>query len=109
MNMATYIFYCIIIVFILSSLIKKKIKNFLSGRKKDVDQYLCKKNLLWKANYDRENNDYTNTFIHIMLNSVIFRQISYEIVLCAWHFLPVSFFPKYMYYFNKLASSYSQI
>ena len=39
-------------------------------------------------------------YIHVLSNSVMFPQILYGIVLYAWHFLPVSFFPEY--FFNKL-------
>ena len=39
-------------------------------------------------------------YVHIVSNSVMFPQILYDIVLYAWHFLPVKFFPEY--YFNKL-------
>ena len=39
-------------------------------------------------------------YVHVVLNGVIFRQIAYDIVPYARHFLPVKFFPKY--YFNKL-------
>ena len=37
------------------------------------------KNILWNANYESKNNDYRN--VHTILNGVIFRQISYDIVL----------------------------
>ena len=39
-------------------------------------------------------------YVHVALNSVMFPQILYDIVLYARHFLPVKFFPKY--YLNKL-------
>ena len=39
-------------------------------------------------------------YVHVVLNSAIFPQILYDIVLYAPHCLPVKFFPKY--YFNKL-------
>ena len=38
-------------------------------------------------------------YAHVVLNGVIFRQISHDIVPYAPHFLPVKFFPKV--YFNK--------
>ena len=63
----------------------------------------CKKIVLWNANYDHENKDYTNAliFVHVVLNGVIFLQISYDIVPYARHLLPVRFFfPKYK--LNKL-------
>ena len=43
----------------------------------------CKKTVLWNANYDREDKDYTNAliYVHVVLNGVIFPQISYDIVL----------------------------
>ena len=39
-------------------------------------------------------------YVHVVLNGVMLRQISYDIVPYARHFLPVRFFSKY--YFNKL-------
>ena len=42
----------------------------------------------------------TLLYVHVVLNGVIFRQISYDIAPYARHFLLVKFFPKY--YFNKL-------
>ena len=42
----------------------------------------------------------TTLYVHVALNGVIFRQISYDTVTYTRHFLPVRFFPKY--YFNKL-------
>ena len=46
-------------------------------------------------------------YVHVVLNGVIFRQISYDIVPYARYFIPVKFFPKYQ--FNKLCSSYHQV
>ena len=61
-RMVTYIFYCIIIVYILSSLIKKKSKNSIGRvRKEDISESV-QKTVLWNANYDSENNDYMNDF-----------------------------------------------
>ena len=37
-------------------------------------------------------------YVHVVLNSVMFPQILYDIVLYARHFLPVKFFPKYYFY-----------
>ena len=56
------------------------------------------KTVLWNANYDREDKDYTNAliYVHVVLNGVIFPQISYDIVLYARHLLPVRFFPKWL-------------
>ena len=56
------------------------------------------KPLLCDANYDRKNNDSTNALRPRRLNSVIFPQILYDIVLHARHFLPVKFFPEYYFY-----------
>ena len=39
-------------------------------------------------------------YVHVVINGVILPQISYNIVPCALHFLPVKFFPKY--FFNQL-------
>ena len=41
----------------------------------------------------RENNQLT-LYVHVVLNSVIFPQILYDIVLYARHFLPVKFFSR---------------
>ena len=54
----------------------------------------CTKPLLWDANYDRENNDYTDP-----LTGVIFPQILYDFDPYDRHFPPVKFFPNY--YYNK--------
>ena len=51
--------------------------------------------LLWDANYDYKNNNYTMYVVHIVLNGVIFRQILYDIVPYTRYFLPVKFIPKY--------------
>ena len=37
-------------------------------------------------------------YVHIVLSSVMFPQILYDIVLYAWHFLAVKFFPEYYFY-----------
>ena len=62
------------------------------------------KNVFWNANYDRENNDYTNALRPRRFKWCDFRQISYDIAPYARHFLPVKIFPKY--YFT---SSYRKI
>ena len=36
-------------------------------------------------------------YVHVVLNSVMFSQILYDIVLYAQHFLPVKFLPKYYF------------
>ena len=41
-----------------------------------------------------------NAYLLVVLNGVIFQQISYDIIPYARHYLPVRFFLKY--YFNKL-------
>ena len=55
-----FLLHIIIVYNILSSLIKKTSKHFI-GRKKNIyiagSMYIP---VLWDANYDRENNDYTN-------------------------------------------------
>ena len=52
------------------------------------------KTVLWNANYEREDKGYTNAlhYVDVVLNGVIFPQISYDIVLYARHLLPVRFF-----------------
>ena len=37
-------------------------------------------------------------YAHVVLNSVTFPEILYDIVLYARHFLPVKFFPEYYFY-----------
>ena len=61
---------------------------------------MCKKIVLWNANYDCGNNDYMNAYLLVAINGVIFQQISYDIIPYAQHYLPVRFFLKYS--FNKL-------
>ena len=41
--------------------LKHTVKIFI-GQKKKIKLKACKNPLLWNANYDRENNDYTNAF-----------------------------------------------
>ena len=48
------------IVYILSSLVSKELKNFTGRKKIYIYMKACTKPLLWNANCDRENNDYTN-------------------------------------------------
>ena len=45
-------------------------------------------------------------YVHVALNGVIFRHISYNIVPHARHLLPVTRFRKY--YFKNYASSYRE-
>ena len=76
----------------------KKIKENYIGQKKKIWVKACKKTILWNTNYDHENKDYTNAliYVHVVLNGVIFPQISYAIIVpYARHLLPVRFFPKY--------------
>ena len=54
----------------------------------------CTKPLQCDANYD------DSLYVQAVLNSAIFPQILYDIILYAGNFLPVKFFPKH--YFNKL-------
>ena len=54
----------------------------------------------------RENNHSTNALRPRRLNSVMFPQILYHIVLYARHFLPVKFFSEY--YFYKLCFDLTQ-
>ena len=73
-------------MYILSSLnfFLKKIKISI-GLKKDMGKSVQKNPVLWNVNYDREDKDYTNAliYVHVVLNGVIFPQISYDIVLYA--------------------------
>ena len=66
----------------------------------------CKKTVLWNANYDRENKDYTNAliYVHVVFNGVIFPQISYDIVLYARHLLPVRFFSQVISWINYVST-----
>ena len=95
-------------VYILSSLIKRKAKTF----------YQKKKRYRWKSaqiRYSvmqimtREKNNSTNALRprHLILNSVIFPQILYDNVLYARHFLPVKFFPSIT--FINYVSSYCKM
>ena len=70
--MVTYTFYRIIIPYILSFLIKKKLTDGKKGIGESVQ-----KTVLWNANYDRENNEYTNTLRPRCF--MIFQQISYDV------------------------------
>ena len=81
-------------MYILSSIFKKK-KIKIPIRLKKIWVKACKKTVLWNANYDRGDKDDTNAliYVHVVLNGVIFPQISYDIVLYARHLLPVRFFP----------------
>ena len=56
--MVTYIFYCSIIVYISSSLLKKKFIKLIV-REKFIGESV-QESVLWNANYDRENNDYAS-------------------------------------------------
>ena len=60
----------------------------------------CSKPVLWDAKYDGKTTTIQTLYVHVVLNSVIFPQILYDIVSYARHSLPVQFFPKY--YLNKL-------
>ena len=84
----------------------KKLKDFYQKEKR-YRWKRAKKTVLWNANYDSKNNDYANPkYVHIVLNDVILRQISYDIVPYAQHFLTCQFFPKYNV--NKLCSQLRQ-
>ena len=85
-------------MYILSTLIFfKKIKISI-GLKKDMGESVQKDRTLessWMQIMTAETHkDYTNAliYVHVVLNGVIFPQISYDIVLYARHLLPVSFF-----------------
>ena len=96
--MITYIFYCIIRVHILVSLIKNNWK-FLSGGRKDIggsvqtNRYSGMQIMTAKTTAIR-----TLYYIHVALNGVSFPQILYEIVPYTRHFLLVKFFPTYYFY-----------
>ena len=99
--MVTYIFYRTIIVCILSSLIlKNKLRDF----------YRKEKRYKWKRAKEpysgvqimtANTTTFTNALRPRHIDGMIFRQLSYDNIPYARHFLPVRFFPKY--YFNKLS------
>ena len=77
--------------------------RFLLNKHGDLHFYriviVCK-TVIWNANYDRENNDYTNSLRPRRFNWCDFPQSLYDIFPYKLHFLTVKGFPKY--YFNKL-------
>ena len=83
----------------------KKFKKLLSHGKK---RYRLKTYSVMNANYDHKKNDYTNTLRYVVLNGVVFRQISNDIVPYARHFLPARFFSPSITLINY-ASSYRKI
>ena len=90
-------FYCIIIVYMLSSSIRKKWKNVI-GRKRDVAESVHKTVTLgWRRKQRLDELFWSTSFLIVRF----FPQILYDIVLYARHFRPIKLFPKY--YFNKLA------
>ena len=91
--MVTYIFYCLITVYISSF---KKIWKTVIERKKDM----CKKCSLECKLLLRKQRICEHSNILIILNGVIFQQISYDIIPYARLFLSVRLFRKY--YFNKV-------
>ena len=68
--------------------LKEKQKKISEGKRIKVKA--CTKPLLWDANYDRKDKDYT-IYVRVVLNDVIFPQILSYIVPDALHFLPSSF------------------
>ena len=74
------------VVYIIILFSFKRIEKFYRTEKK-IYVKACTKPLLWNANYDRENNDYTNALRPRFFNGVIFRQMSYDIVTYARRFL----------------------
>ena len=89
--MVTYIFYCIIIVCILSSLIKRKLKNFI-GRKKRYRRKRARNRHSVMQIMTAKVTTLRTLYVHVVSNSVMFPEIVYHIVLHAQHFLPVKFF-----------------
>ena len=87
--MVTYIFYCIIIVCILCSLIYKKTKKFYRKEKKDIGERVHETVMTVKITTLR------TLYVHVVSNEVMIPQILYDIVLLARHFLLVKFFPEY--------------
>ena len=65
--MATYIFYCIIAVYILSSLIQKKAEG-----RKEIGERVHKTITLWCKLWPRKQRLYERFNIHVVLNSAIF-------------------------------------
>ena len=55
----------------------------------------CKKTVLWNANYDREDKDYTNAliYVHVVLNGVIFHKFHMILLYMLDTFYLSGFFP----------------
>jgi len=89
--MVTYIFYFIKILYILSSLIKKKFKNLSEG-KEDVAESVRKTvTPTYMQIMTRKTTTLRMLDAHIVLNGVICPQILCDIFLYARYFLLVSF------------------
>ena len=94
--MVTYNFYCIIIVRILSSLFKRKLKNVI-GRKKRYRWKCAPKSYSVMQIMAAKITILRTLYIHVVLNSEMCPQILYDIVLYARHFLPVKFFSRVLH------------
>ena len=77
---------------------KRNFKKNLSDRKKDMGESVQKKPYSGKQIISAKTTTIqSNALIYVLvvLNGVIFPQISYDIVPYDQHLLPVRFFPKY--------------
>ena len=87
----TYICYHIIVVYILSSLIFKKNKINIIAQEKKISWNRAKNCYSGKQIMTAKTTTIRTLYVHVVLNDVIFRQISYDTVPHALHFLPAKF------------------
>ena len=104
--MVTYIFYCLIIAYTSSS-IKKSLNFFFQKEKNDTGERVQKNSYSGMKIMTVKTTTMRTLYVHVVLNGVIFRQISYDIVPYARYFLPVSFFA--IITLINYASSYRKI
>ena len=78
---------------------KRKLKYFI-GRKERYWQKRAQNRYSVMQIMTAKITTLRTLYAHVVLNSVMLREILYHFVLYARHFLPVKFFPEY--YFQKL-------
>ena len=79
--------------------LKENYKILLEG-KKDIGERVYETVTLWCKLWTAKITTLRTLYVHVVLNSVMFPQILYHIVLYARYFLPVKNFPEY--YFHEL-------
>ena len=102
--MVTYIFYFIIIVCILSSLILKKTKKFYRKEKKYRSKSARNRYSVMQIITTTKITTLRTLYIYVISNSVMFPQILHDIVLYARHFLPVKVFSPSITFINYVSS-----